>query len=395
MLATLVVGAGCALVALGQATAPPEPDPTIPVRDEGDGYKVEVVARGLSVPWSMVWTSRERMLVAERGGRIRVIDEGQLHDEPLYEVPDVKAGRRGEIGLMGMCLHPRYEDNGFVFIAYASTNDDVRVVRLVDAGEELRNPETIIDNIPAAVNHAGCKIAFGPDGKLYVTTGDATDRDLAQDLASLAGKTLRLNDDGTIPSDNPFVAKEAARPEVWSYGHHNAHGMDWDANGVMVQSEHGPTGDGAPQGDDELNVVRAGANLGWPRAWGDANCENCDAPIYIWKDAIAPASGVFYKGVPFMDWEGDYLVGALGGLRRKPEPGIFRVEFEQVSGDRGPGMRVKSIERLLAGWGRIRAVAVGPDGMIYASTSNRDGRGTPKADDDFILRLTPAEARAK
>ena len=191
----------------------------------GTRFKIEKVAGGLEVPWSIVWAPDGRMIFTERPGRVRVVENGTLRPQPLFVVSDVE--QSGESGLMSVALHPQFSSNRFLYLSYAYSSGggiSVRVVRFREAPEGLVDRKVIIENIPAAQFHAGCRIRFGPDGKLYVTTGDATRRELAQRLDSLAGKTLRLNDDGTVPQDNPFVGQQNARPEIWSIGHRNAQG---------------------------------------------------------------------------------------------------------------------------------------------------------------------------
>ena len=190
-------------------------------------FKIEKIAGGLEVPWSIVWTPDGRMIFTERPGRVRVFEKGALNPKPLFVVPDVE--KSGESGLMSIALHPQFSSNRFVYLSYAYSSGGVmvRVVRYREAPEGFVDRKVIIEDLPAAQFHAGCRIRFGPDGKLYVTTGDATRRELAQKLDSLAGKTLRLNDDGTVPQDNPFVGQQNARPEIWTFGHRNAQGMDW------------------------------------------------------------------------------------------------------------------------------------------------------------------------
>ena len=168
---------------------------------------------------------------------------------------------------MSVALHPQFSSNHFLYLSYAYTSGGVRVrvVRYREAPEGLVDRKVIIEDLPAAQFHAGCRIRFGPDGKLYVTTGDATRRELAQKLDSLAGKTLRLNDDGTVPQDNPFVGQQNARPEIWSLGHRNAQGLDFQpGSNLMFQTEHGPSGFDGPEGGDEVNIVEKGKNYGWP-----------------------------------------------------------------------------------------------------------------------------------
>jgi aldose sugar dehydrogenase len=184
--------------------------------NEQVAFRVETVVGNLEVPWAIVWTPDGRMLFTERVGRVRVYERSQLRPDPLFSVPDVEPS--GESGRMSIALHPQFTGNGLIYLSYAYKSDEqrVRVVRYRETANGFMDRKVIIENIPAAQNHAGCRLRFGPDGKLYITTGDATDRALAQRLDSLAGKTLRLNDDGTIPADNPFFGQQNARPEIWS-----------------------------------------------------------------------------------------------------------------------------------------------------------------------------------
>ena len=208
-------------------------------------FTVETVAEGLEVPWAMAWDPTGRLLVTERPGRVRAIRDGKLLEKPVFEVDDIRTGGGGEIGLMGICLHPEFASNGFLYVAYGDKKEkDVRVVRLKQSATgSISEDKVIVKGVPASANHAGCAIKFGPDKKLYITCGEAFRRQLAIDMNSLGGKTLRVNDDGSIPDDNPFVGDKRARAEIWSFGHRNAQGMDWNEAGVMFQSEHGPSGE--------------------------------------------------------------------------------------------------------------------------------------------------------
>ncbi len=337
-------------------------------------FKIETVVSGLEVPWSIVWTPDGRLLINERPGRVRVVVNGQLRAEPLYIVPDVETS--GESGLMGLALHPQFSTNHFLYLAYAYAGDRVRVVRFREDGTTLQDRKVIIEGIPAAQYHAGCRIRFGPDGKLYVTTGDATERPLAQKLDSLAGKTLRLNDDGTVPADNPFVGQPNARPEIWSLGHRNAQGMDWQpGSNLMFQTEHGPSGFDGPGGGDEVNIVERGKNYGWPTVHHTETRPEFESPLLEYTPAVAPASGMFYRSSLLPQFRGNFFFGGLRGER------IIRVALD--------GRKVVSQENLVEKkYGRIRDIAEGPDGAIYFSTSNRDGRGKPARDDDRIIRIT-------
>jgi glucose/arabinose dehydrogenase len=342
-------------------------------------FRVETVVGNVEVPWSIVWAPDGRMIFTEREGRVRVYENGKLRPQPLFVVPDVEP--TGESGLMSLALHPQFSTNRFLYLSYAYKGDGqrVRVVRYQESSNGLTNRTLIIDNIPAAANHAGCRLRFGPDGKLYITTGDATERELAQRLDSLAGKILRVNDDGTVPPDNPFTGQQNARPEIWSYGHRNPQGIDWQpGTNLLFETEHGPSGFDGPGGGDEVNIIEKGKNYGWPLIHHTQTRPGMEAPLLEYTPACAPASGMFYRAAQFPQFRGNFFFGCLVGRR------IIRVVLD--------GRRVVSQENLLAGkYGRIRDVAEGPDGYLYFSTSNRDGRGTPASDDDRIIRLVPVK----
>ncbi|MBS1797440.1 MAG: PQQ-dependent sugar dehydrogenase [Acidobacteria bacterium] len=345
----------------------------------GDGrFRVETVASGLEVPWGFAFLPGGNLLFTERPGRVRIVENGRLRAEPVFKVPDVEPS--GESGLMDIALHPKFADNRFVYLAYAYNADGkrVKVVRYRYDGSTFTEPKTIIDNLQAAQFHAGTRCRFGPDGKLYVTVGDATDRALAQRMDVLNGKTLRLNDDGSVPPDNPFAGQKDARPEIWSVGHRNAQGLAWTAAGLMIQTEHGPSGFDGPGGGDEVNIVEAGKNYGWPIVSHRETKEGLVSPLLEYTPACAPASAVIYQGAGFPAFQGNLFFGCLRGER------IIRAVLD--------GRTVKSQENLLEGkYGRIRELAEGPDGLLYFSTSNRDGRGSPAKDDDRIMRLVPVK----
>ncbi|HEV8130863.1 MAG TPA: PQQ-dependent sugar dehydrogenase [Acidobacteriota bacterium] len=342
-------------------------------------FRIETAATGLEVPWSIVFTPDNRILFTERPGRVRVIEGGKLRAEPVATLADVE--HSGEIGLMGLTLHPQFAANHLLYLSYGyrAGGTRVRVVRFREKENALSDRGLILENVPAASLHAGCRLRFGTDGKLYITTGDAAQRELAQRLDSLAGKILRLNDDGAIPADNPFVNKPGARPEIWSYGHRNSQGIDWQpGTNLLFDTEHGPSGFDGPGGGDEVNVVERGGNYGWPLIHHRQSRTGMESPLLEYTPAVAPASGVFYRGSSFPELRGNFFFGCLRGQC------IIRVVLE--------GKHVLSQERLVEGkYGRIRDVTQGPDGTIYFSTSNRDGRGSPASDDDRILRMTPVK----
>jgi glucose/arabinose dehydrogenase len=346
-------------------------------------FRIETVASNLEVPWAIAFAPDGRVFITERPGRVRVIEQGRLRPEPVATVREVASAE--ESGLMDLTLHPQFASNHYLYLAYAyqdanpGAGQRVRVMRFRETAGALADPQVIIENIPAARFHAGTRTRFGPDGKLYITTGDATQRELAQRLDSLAGKTLRLNDDGGVPPDNPFVGQPNARPEIWTYGHRNSQGIAWQPGaGAQFQTEHGPSGFDGPRGGDEVNIIERGRNYGWPLIHHTQMQEGLVAPLIEYTPAVAPASALFYHGAAFPQFRGDFFFGNLRGEC------LIRVKLD--------GSRVVNQERLLRGrYGRIREVAEGPDGAIYFSTSNRDGRGKPTANDDRILRIVPVK----
>lgn len=357
----------------------------VPTQQSTTRFSVETVASNLEVPWALVFAPDGRLFFTERPGRLRVIENGRLRVEPVATIEDVEPS--GESGLMGVALHPNFAENHFIYLAFAYRADgkNVRVARYREIGNKLVEPKTIIENIPAARFHAGTRLKFGPDAKLYITTGDATNQSQGQELNTLGGKTLRLNDDGTIPADNPFVNRKGARPEIWSYGHRNAQGMDWQpGTNLMFQTEHGPSLiDGVSlfkrSGGDEVNAVEKGKNYGWAKISHDLARAGMESPIIYFSPAVAPASAMFYRGTIFPEFHGNLFFGALKG------ESIIRLVLD--------GRRVIAQERLLEKQlGRIREIVEAPDGTIYFSTSNRDGRGDPQTIDDRILRLVPAKS---
>ena len=378
---TITVALGLAVFALACGHPPPG-------RGAGDfetsaqtqtSFKVETVIPNLEIVWSIVWAPDGRMIFTERPGRVRVFENGKLRSQPLFTVPDVEP--KGESGLMSVVLHPQFAANHLLYLSYAYNTGGqlVRVVRYREMPTGFTERKVIIENIPAAQFHAGCRLRFGPDSKLYITTGDATQRELGQRMDSLAGKILRLNDDGTVPSDNPFVSQAQARPEIWTYGHRNSQGIDWQpGTNLLWETEHGPSGFDGPGGGDEVNIIERGKNYGWPVIHHRMTHEGMESPILEYTPACAPASGMFYRGSSFPQFRGNFFFGCLVGER------IIRVAMN--------GRTVVSEENLLEKkYGRIRDIAEGPDGLIYFSTSNRDGRGRPAQDDDRILRLVPVK----
>lgn len=328
---------------------------------EFQSYAVSQVATGLVIPWDIAFLPDGDMLVTERTGTVRRIGKRAA------SFPIANVYTAGEGGLMGIVLHPEFATNNLVYLYY--TTDDGgrknRVARFRLETDKLVLEKIIMDGIPSAMYHDGGQIDFGPDGKLYVATGDATTPESAQDTRSLAGKILRLNADGSIPSDNPFGNA------VWSYGHRNPQGFAWAPDGTMYASEHGPTGEFSLCCRDEINRIERGANYGWPAITGDQHRAGMMSPVLSsgYTETWAP-SGLAYK-------DGKLLFSGLRALT------LFEVTLN------GEGEMSAWHERITDTYGRLRAAVIGPDGALYLTTSNRDGRGTPKAGDDKILRIRP------
>ena len=369
-LAFIVVAAGAACDDSPEPDPAPTPPGDVVTAADGTRFAVEVVAQNLEIPWAMAFAPDGRMFVTERPGRVRVFERGQMLAAPALVLNDVAA--TGEGGLLGIAVHPDFATSHFVFLAYtarlAGGSRETRVVRYREVGNTLGEPAVILDRVPAADIHDGARVRFGPDRKLYVTMGDTAAPPTAQDLGMLTGKILRLNDDGSVPGDNPFPGSP-----IFSYGHRNPQGIDWHpVSGEPWGSEHGQTG------NDEINRLQPGRNYGWPVIEADQTRAGMETPILFFSPSIAPSGASFYTGTAIAGFRGNLFVGALAGQH------LLRVRFEPNDPN-----RVAGTERLLAGrFGRIRDVVNGPDGALYLCTSNRDGRNTPVAADDRIVKLS-------
>src|SRR6185503_9763963 len=348
------------LAAQTMQTACPKDNPTTPQAGElfttrdAVRFRVETVLTGLEIPWSMNFAPDGRLFITERPGRGRIATLGGSSDLALT-LDGVYA--QGEAGLLGLALDPEFAQNRFVYLYYSATVPGGavnRIVRYREVNSRLGERVVLLDNIPAAQIHDGGRLRFGPDGLLYASAGDAADANLAQDVASLAGKILRLNRDGTTPRDNRFSSP------VYTYGHRNPQGFGWHpTTGDLWESEHGNNG------NDEVNAVRLGLNFGWPRIEGAATLSGMEAPITFYNPSIAPSGASFYRGQRLPQFANNFFVATLRGTH------LLRVTVDTST------RRVTAQERLLEDtYGRLRDVVSGPDGYLYFCTNNRDGRGT-------------------
>jgi glucose/arabinose dehydrogenase len=321
---------------------------------------LQTVATGLEVPWELAFLPDGRALVTERPGRVRLLGaSGRLEGRPAAEV---EVDSSGEGGLLGLAVDPGFRRNRLVYL-YRTTDSGNEIARYRLAGSRLVEDAVVSRGIEAGFIHDGGRLRFGPDRRLYIGSGEAGEPDLAQDPGSLNGKILRLSLDQ--------LRGRGGRPEVYSTGLRNPQGFDWQpGTGRLVGNDHGP------DGDDEINVLRRGANLGWPRIRGEARAPGLETPIQVYPESIAPSGATFVRR-PGSTWSGDYLIGALVGEQ------VRRVSIDRTG-------TVRRDEALFEGrLGRVRTVVEGPDGALYLLTNNRDGRGTPSEGDDRIIRVVP------
>ncbi len=361
-----------ATAALAQAPRSPTPQPVdAPVR-------TTVVAEGLERPWAIEFLPDGRMLVTERPGHLRVIGTDGSVSKPLEGVPKVYA--RGQGGLLDIALSPRFAEDRMLYLSYAEPGDGgagtaVARARFADSG--LHDLQVIWRQVPKVRggNHWGSRLVFANDGTLFVTLGDRFNyRDQAQDLSNTIGKIVRIQPDGSIPKDNPFVGREGARPEIWSYGHRNIQAAALHPQtGLLWTVMHGA------RGGDELDQPQAGRNYGWPvitygvdysgAKIGEGTArEGMEQPVYWWDPVIAPSGAQFYTGDRLPGWKGDLLVGSLN-------PGaLVRLRIED-------GRVVREV-RHLPDVGRVRDVKQGPDGLVYLAIDSADGK---------VLRVEPRQ----
>lgn len=336
---------------------------------------------GLSTPWQLAFMTDGRILITEREGRVRAIENGMLNPTPYLDLKDTILAA-GEGGLLGIAVDPDFANNPFIYIGYTyekSKNPLVIMNKLVRYREDPATKKasfdrTLLDNMEGYINHNAGPIKFGPDGKLYMPIGERYIPEYAQNMTKLNGKILRLNRDGSIPADNPIAGSY-----IYSYGHRNSQGIDWQpGTNNLYNTEHGPS---AMQGCcmDEINLIQPGKNYGWPLIRGMQQQAGLVTPVYYSSDTVtwAPAGATFIKGGP---WDKSFVFAGLRG------ESLYRAVFNATD-----PTKIDTVEQYFKGeLGRLRTVAQGPDGKIYIATSNRDGRGVARTeDDDRILIIQP------
>ena len=345
----------------------PAPQSEVFVTRDGVRFQVEVVATGLEIPWSMVYAPDGRVFLTERPGRVRIYDLSRRTSSVALTLADV--GARNEAGLLGLALDPDFTQNRRVYIYYSAEVSGGgivnRIVRYREVNGVLGERAVLLDNIPAAGIHDGGRLRFGPDRLLYATAGDAADTGFPLDLATYAGKILRITTDGATPPTNPYSSP------IYTYGHRNPQGLDWHpVTGDLWATEHGNVG------NDELNIIQRGGNYGWPRSEGGLVQAGTIGPVTFFNPSIAPSGASFYRGSRFPQFANDLFVATLRGSH------LMRVKLDSS------GRGIDFSERLLDGrFGRLRDVVIGPDGYIYFCTNDVRAGGSP---DDRIIRIVPA-----
>ncbi len=317
------------------------------------------VIYGLDIPWEIQWGHDNHLWVTERFGRVSRVDPATGAQDVILDISD-QVIQSGESGLLGMELHPDFDNNPFVYLAYTypdGGNIKERISRFEYLGGELVNEEYLINNIRGSTNHDGSRLIISDDMKLFITTGDALVQPAAQNINDLSGKVLRINLDGSIPADNPFGSDNP----VWSYGHRNAQGLFQGQNGMLYSSEHGPST------DDEFNIIEPGNNYGWPEVhgfcdqpWEEDFCfsHNVEEPVIAWTPTVAASDIIIYNHPAIPEWQGSVLMTTLKNKR------IYELELD------GTGMEVLTEKQFFNDyWGRLRDICVDPDGAIYLATN--------------------------
>jgi glucose/arabinose dehydrogenase len=366
------------LLAFALCAQAPESNAQV-ISSQQHSFRVVKLADGLEHPWGLAFLPDGRMLVTERAGRLRVVGaDGKLLQRPVGGLPEI--AEYGQGGLLDIALHPRYEQNRLVYLSFAGRGPggvSTEVGRGTLSGDRLEGFEIIFRQLPKshAGQHFGSRLVFDREGFLYITLGDRGDRERAQKHDDHAGSVIRLHDDGRVPKDNPFVGRAGWKPEKYTLGNRNIQGAALHPDtGLLWTHEHGP------QGGDEINIIRAGVNYGWPvitygreyvtsfRIGEGTQKAGMTQPLYYWVPSIAPSGMAFYAGDKFPRWRGDLFVGALRDRL------LVRLRLD--------GERVVSEERMLESvLGRIRDVRSGPDGYLYLLTDSDDG---------VLARLEPA-----
>ncbi|GAA4654207.1 PQQ-dependent sugar dehydrogenase [Anaerocolumna aminovalerica] len=332
-------------------------------------YEIDIIAVDLYVPWALDLSPDGNIYFTERDGNVRKIQNGMPLDQPLITLPPPFSSQ-GEGGLMGIALDPDFSQNHYLYIMYTYIESNEifnRVARLVEENNKATLNQVILDRIPGGRIHNGGRIKIGPDQRLYITTGDVGNPSLAQDLSSLAGKILRINLDGSIPEDNPFIDSP-----IYSYGHRNPQGLTWSDKGILYSTEHGETA------HDEVNIIFPGANYGWPLVEGyDVLSDlQIQRPLIQSGDVTWAPSGIAY--INQGPWAGKLLIACLRGEQ------LLLLSLDEN------GTSVTAVEPLLENeYGRLREVVQWIDGSVYVTTSNMDGRGILRPGDDKILCFTP------
>jgi glucose/arabinose dehydrogenase len=337
--------------------------------------RAEEVVTGLEVPWGIAFLPNQDMLVSERPGRVRLVRNGKLIPKP---VATINVTDSGEGGLLGIATHPNFAENRLFYVYYTADRNGSQVNRierwrLSENGLSASSDRIILDNIPVALYHNGGRIRFGPDGMLYIGTGDARKPQISQDVNSLAGKILRVTPDGQVPPDNPF-----AKNPVYITGIRNTQGFDWLDQSRLWVTDHGPSGELGRSGHDKASLAKAGDNLGWPTIYRCESQQGLVTPSIVWRQALPPGGAAIYTGNSIPEWKGSLIIPTLRSEH------LQRVVFNPQS-----PQQVQRHEVYLQGkYGRLREAIMGPDGELYITTSNCDGRGSCSSQQDKILRIT-------
>ena len=340
-------------------TSPTDPIPLPVPTSNSENDFVTILAKNLDKPRAIA-ISNDRIFITEKDGAIRVIQNNTLLESPLATLrsADVFDG-----GLLGITLHPNFSSNHYMYVFLTYDEDGYlwnKILRITESENKLQNAEIILDKIPGSSFTNGGFLKFGPDEKLYIGTGTVSDAShLPQDLGSLSGKILRLNDDGSIPDDNPF-----SNSPIYSLGHRNPQGMTWDDDGNMFVAEFGP------EKNDEINLILSGKNYGWPEQQCSGN-EDFEDAVLCFDPSIEPGGILFYSG-DLIDFESPFIMASMRAAN------LYQLDFEEG---------LSSQKSILSGIGRVRDVVQGPDGSLYLITSNTDGKGFPDSMDDKLLRI--------